>query len=247
MEDLHIQLVGEVNCPVVSLASSAFEAKRKVLDTAKKIQEVTDFDSLEAAGKALTQLKGLITAVENSRKQVKQPILYAGEMVDGIAKRYCSDLKAEAERIAKIAGAYQEAKKRKEERIQQEAAEKQNILLAELSDRQTARIQEGGDREEIKNDLDTMIADTADQIAETQMDLSKKIGPKLEGLSSRKIWKFEVVDIDVLFKAHPELCIITTNNPAIRAIISINQRIPGLKIWSETKAIARSTPNRYDY
>jgi len=248
--DVQIQVAGELTCPVVSICSSAYEAKRAALTAAGKIREITDFNSLDAAAKALGQVKGLIDVVEASRKLVKEPILKAGKQIDELAKSYSADLKEEAERLSAITGAYQEAEKRKTERIRQEAIEKERQLLEELNAYQAERIQKGGEGYEIAADLDAMQGMTADKIAETRIKLSNAIGPKPAGLSARENWKFEVTNIQTLYRSHPELCVISPNNAAINAVIKNNQNLPGLRIWRETKAVVRSKPLTavtYDY
>jgi hypothetical protein len=52
-------------------------------------------------------------------------------------------------------------------------------------------------------------------------------------------YKFEITDINALFKARPDLCVIEPNGAAIRAQIPHNQNIPGLRIWQEAKARVR--------
>jgi hypothetical protein len=237
---LQIEVTGAVNCPTVTLVPAAYEARRVALQSARDIRDVTDANSLEAASSALKMVKGLITGIENSRKLVKQPILDTGRDIDNIAKDYCQYLKVEADRLALIAGAYQEAERKKTERIRQEAMEKERQALAEMEAREAERIRQGGEREAMGEDLDAIRGDTADKIAATKTELAKAVGPKPEGLSARNNVKFEVTDIDALFKGRPDLCIISANRPAIQAIIKHNPGIPGVRVWSEPKAIVRS-------
>ena len=63
---------------------------------------------------------------------------------------------------------------------------------------------------------------------------------KPEGVALRQSWKFEVVDINALFMARPDLCVIEPNNAGIRAQIPHNQSLPGLRIWQEAKASVRN-------
>ena len=63
---------------------------------------------------------------------------------------------------------------------------------------------------------------------------------KPEGVAVRSLWKFEVTDINALFKARPDLCVIEPHNANIRAQIPYNQSLPGLRIWQEAKASVRN-------
>ena len=78
-------------------------------------------------------------------------------------------------------------------------------------------------------------------------------GPRLDGISTRTSWKFDVTDINALFSARPELCVVTPNNAAIRAVVKASKgaAIPGLRIWQEAGAIVRNAPtvnvSSFDY
>jgi hypothetical protein len=87
---------------------------------------------------------------------------------------------------------------------------------------------------------DAARAEAADKIAASQLAAINAEGPRADGIATRTSWKFEVVDIAAFYSALPELCIITPNNTAIRALIKHGvAKIPGLRVWQEASAIVR--------
>jgi hypothetical protein len=56
-----------------------------------------------------------------------------------------------------------------------------------------------------------------------------------------------------LFKARPDLCVVTPNNAAIRAIVKASNgaAIPGVRVWQKSAAIVRGAAavkaEDYDY
>lgn len=247
-DKLEIVVSGPLPRPEIELNPAAFEARRVALAAAEQVQEIATVADLDAAAAALTRIKGLTKSVEDSRKEVKAPVLEVGKRIDQTAKEYLGPLEAEARRLAGMVGTYQEAEKRKAERIRQEEAEKQRIALAEMAAKQ-AQAMAAGDVQA----ADAARAEAADRIAESQLAVVNAEGPRTDGIVTRTAWKFEVTDAAALYAARPELCIIEANGPAIRAILKANngKPIPGLRIWQEAAAVVRNAApvkaEDYDY
>lgn len=235
-KDLQIVVEGSLPHPAISIRQEAENAKRQALDGAATVTDIADVTDLDRAAAALTNLKALIKSVEDSRKEVKAPVLEVGRQIDGVAKAYCADLEAEARRLSIMVGSYQEAARRKAEREREEAARAQAEAIAEMQ-RKQAEAMEAGDEEA----ADAARAEAADKIATAQIAVINAEGPKPEGIVTRTAWKFEVVDITALHKARPELCLVEPNNAAIRAVVKASNgaAIPGLRLWQEAGAIVR--------
>jgi hypothetical protein len=246
--DLEIVVSGSLPRPEIELAPAAFNARQVAIGQAESITEINSVSDLDEAARALTLIKSLTRSVEDSRKAVKAPVLEVGKRIDAIAKDFSSPLEGHADRLSGIIGAYQEAQKRKAEREREEYAQAQAAALAELRIKQTAAAAAGD-----ADAADQARAEAADKIAEAQLAMIKAEGPRLDNITTRGTWKFEVTDINALFEARPDLCLIEPNNAAIRAIIKATngRKIPGLRTWQEATAIVRSavslTPAQYDY
>jgi hypothetical protein len=246
--DLQITVTGELPQPAIELNPAAFEARRVTLAKAHAITGIESVTDLDSAAAALTEVASLTKSIEASRKKVKAPILDIGRHIDEVAKDYIAPLAQEKKRLETLIGAYQEAARRKAERERAEAAKAQADAIAEMQRKQAEALQAGDEAA-----ADAARAEAANKIAEAQIAVINAEGPKAEGIVTRTTWEFEVTDIHALLAARPELCVISPNTTAIRAIIKATNgaAIPGIRCWQKAAAIVRNAPTvkveDYDY
>lgn len=114
----------------VTIAPDALQCKADALSLAKSITSVASADEQQDAIAAGGLLKGLIRGMENTRKEVKAPVLEASAKIDSTAKQYSAELAAELARVEKLAADFQceedcktAAIRAEEERRQQEERE----------------------------------------------------------------------------------------------------------------------------
>ena len=247
-DNLQIVVSGPLPSPEIILSPSALNAREVAISAASQVTEITCVTDLDDAARALTNIKALTRSVEDSRKDVKAPVLEVGRRIDIVAKEYLEPLETEARRLSVMVGSYQEAERRKAERIRAEEARRQQEAIIAMQQKQREAMEVGNEKA-----ADEARAEAADTIAESQLKVIAAEGPRAEGISTRTSWKFEVVDIAALHLQSPDLCVVEPNNAAIRAIIKATNGRPikGLRIWSEAGAIVRSTPSvkveQYDY
>ncbi len=247
-ETLEIIVSGPLPRPEIELSPAAFNARAVALMASGNVRAIGSVADLDAAAAALTQIKSLTRSIEDSRKDVKAPVLEVGRRIDTVAKEYLAPLDTEASRLSVIVGSYQEAARRQAEKEREEAAKAQAAAIAEMQEKQAAAMEAGNEQA-----ADAARAEAADKIAESQLSVIAAEGPRLDGITTRTSWKFEVSDIKALFAARPELCIVTPNNAAIRAVVKASNgaAIPGLRIWQEAGAIVRNAPavnvDKFDY
>lgn len=247
-DSLEIIVSGSLPRPEIELSPAAFNARTLALEASGRIKAIGTVADLDAAAAALTKIKSLTRTVEDSRKEVKAPVLEVGKRIDSTAKDYLAPLEAEAKRLSVIVGAYQEAARRKAEKEREEAAKAQAAALAEMNAKQAEALAQGDEAA-----ADAARAEAADKIAASQLAVIDAEGPKPEGIVTRTSWKFEVLDINTLHRNRPELCVVEPNNAAIRAVVKASNgaAIPGLRIWQEAGAIVRGTtqikPEDFDY
>lgn len=245
---LEIVVSGPLPRPEIELSAAAFNARTVALAASGNVRAIASVEDLDLAAAALTTIKSLTRSVEDSRKAVKAPVLEVGKRIDSVAKEYLAPLEIEGTRLSTLVGSYQEAARRKAEREREEAAKVQAEALAEMQAKQAAAMAAGDEAA-----ADAARAEAADKIAASQLAVTEAEGAKLDGIATRTAWKFEVLDIQALFKARPDLCVIEPNNAAIRAILKFNngQPIVGLRMWQEAGAIVRgvATVNveKFDY
>jgi len=253
-----ISVVG-INRPAAVISPAAFEAKRAALQLARSVTEVVDASSQEAASAGLATVKNLINQIESARKDVKAPVIEIGKQIDQLSKDFVADLENEARRLSLLVGSFQEVERRKAQLAREEAARKEQDRIWQLQEEERKRtaMETQGRTGSLLPDLDAIRDKAAQDVAAIRQEAANAAVTTTEGTGVRKSYKFEVTDINALFKSHPELCVIEPNNAAIRAIVKHKQSIPGLRIWSESAAFLRgstSVPNalpaavdQYDY
>ena len=245
---VEIVVSGPLPRPEIELTPAAFNARSVALAASGQVKAITCVADLDNAASALNTVVSLVRSVEASRKDVKAPVLDVGRRIDQVAKEYLEPLEGEKRRLETIVGSYQEAARRKAEKEREEAARAQAAALAEMQEKQAEALA-AGDEEA----ADAARAEAADKIAESQLKVIEAEGPKLDNITTRTSWKFDVTDIEALFKARPELVLLAPNNPAIRAVVktSNGKPIPGLRIWQEAGAIVRGAApvnvEKFDY
>lgn len=249
IDELQIVVEGSLPKPRISIVPAAFEARRVALEAAGHCKAITDVMSLEEAAAALTTVKALERSVEDSRKEVKAPVLEVGRQIDSVSKDYLAPLAVESKRLSAMVGTYQEAQRRKAEREREEAEREQTAAVVDMQREQAEAVASGD-----VDAADAARAKAADRIAASQIALANAEGPKPDGVITKTSWKFEVTDISALYAARPELVNLTPNNAVIRAAIKSGngKAIPGLRIWREAGAIVRGAAapvnvESYDY
>jgi len=255
---LQLTVAGPIEAPDIELTPASFEARRMALALAEGVTEIKSPEDAKLAAETYSTVKNLLRELESCRKAVKDPILEAGRKVDFIAKEFGKELEAHSKRLSLLVGAYQERERAKAEEARREAFRKEEAIKIELAENERKRIlaESKGRTGTMMEDIGELREQAIDKIAEVRVEAAQAADLQA-GVSVRKNYKFEVESIEALFAARPDLCVIEPNNAAIRAIIkaSNGKQIPGLRIWSETPAIVRSsapsalptTPASYDY
>lgn len=221
----------------VDIQPAAFARRDAILVAARRVEAVGDAMEAEEAADALRALSGLCKEVEAIRKEIKAPVLELGKKIDAIASDFIGSVSTEKARLETALGTYQAAELRKADAARRAAQEEADRLAREAAkaQREAERATNGGEQDRTQQ----VAAEAETKAIEARVAAAEIAPVKPAGVAVRQPWKFEVTDINALFKARPDLCIIEPNNAAIRAQIPHNQNIPGLRIWQEAKASIR--------
>ena len=223
---------------VVDLDPSAQPRKEHALKIAATIPaKITDAMEAEEAADALRVLSPIVREVEALRVSIKAPVLALGRKIDATAKGYVEAIEVEEKRIDRALGDYLLAEKKKAEQAKADA-EREARRLAFEADLAASKVDSATNDAEV-NAAQQVAAKAEVAAVEARVAAAEIVPEKPADVSVRAPWKHEVTDINALFKARPDLCIIEPNNAAIRAQIKYNQNIPGLRIWQEAKASIR--------
>jgi len=222
----------------VEIALSSHVLRFEALTRAQAVLSVGDAMDAAEASDALRLLTQLSKQVEAARVEVGKPVLELTRKINATAKDFIGEVLEEKARLEGILGTFQAAEARKADaarrlaqdeanRFAADAARAQHAVERAVSDFEIERSQQAAAELEVK-------------AIEARVAIAAIAAIKPEGIALRQSWKFEVVDINALFKARPDLCVIEPNNAGIRAQIPHNQSLPGLRIWQEAKASVRN-------
>lgn len=231
---------------------SEFISRRQTaLESAKEITTVSDEFTQSIAVESARELAGLSKMVEKSRTDFKAPILELGRAIDSKAKELVVGIELESKRINGLVTAFQDTQRRKAEAA--ERARLAEIRRIEDEQRKSAAAQEQSriDAESAFTRKERTAAEEALRVEQSkQAELQRQseaarasvtVAPaKVEGLVVKKVWRFEVVNLEMLCKQRRDLCKIEASISAINDAVRRGEReIPGLRIWEETKTEVR--------
>ena len=228
MNDSILELKGIQNAEIV--VSDSYNKSRAVaLIDARAIKSVTDGFTAEIATDTLKRLKKITRDVEAARKMVKAPVLELSRKIDGTAKDFVDEPSQEANRLSRLIGAWQAAEREKQAKARCEALEKERQAREEA----LRKAQAAGTPDE--EQMAVVEGANAVQAARQAVAATKAAEP--QGTRLLKFKKFEVLDIQELFEAHPECVRFEPDGDVIRAMIKKTDSIPGLRIWEEVKTV----------
>lgn len=242
--------------------------------TTAKAYVVDSPEMYQLAADELQQIKTLQKSVETQRTNITGPMNAALKAVNALFKAPAEWLD-QAESILKrsmLAYQREEERKRMEEQQQREreaAAERARIAEAAAAEqaraqqeaealrKQAEQAQKTGDVEaaarletqaEARQEQGAMVAQELAQTKELISALTvEKAVPKVSGISTRKVWKVEVVDKLAFIKyvaEHPEyLELVEANTPALNKIgLALKQACPiaGVRVFEDSQLASRA-------
>lgn len=249
MNSLVIHNLGEVE---VLLEPGAFERRDTLLATAKEVQKVTDDFTKGLAVEAWQDLAGLSKGLEKTRVEIKAPVLALGRRIDDMARAFIQPVDAEVARINRLVTTYNaqqerarhEAERARQAEIDRLAREKQAAELAQRQAAETAQVAfDATERKQAEAEAAAQQQRQADLRQQQQaIRQTVVVAPvKQQGEVIKKVWTFEVTNLEVLVKNHFELCRVDPNKAAINALLATGIReIPGLRIFETIKTEVRS-------
>lgn len=245
-------LVLRGNTPQITLAGGSETSRDALISRLSRIRKVSSAAELALATEVIREAKAMLKLVEASRKEVKQPLIAAGRQIEELAQGFVSPLSAELDNRQRLVDAYvaeQEAKRQAaaaaaaaeaakiEEARAKAAAAAEAKLQADLAKARTEAAR--AKALERAEERQAVAADAA-SMAYASLPMATAMA-RPEGLSVRTEAQFELLDVQALLAARPDLCNVEPNGTAIRAALRAGLRAcPGLRIWESTKAVVRS-------
>lgn len=223
----------------VTAAEAATLERDSLLEAASRITSVTTSAEAEDAAARLKDLKGFSRQIETSRKTVKQPVADLVKRIDDLAKELTTRIDAEASRLSRAVGLWQEEEQRKAD----DAAAAARAEELRISQETAKKIEEAKASGKSEAAIDRQIAKAEDRafenIAQTRADAASAATPTIAGLAKRTELVVEVTDIKALYAARPECVTLTANLQVIKALVKAGVVLPGITSRNEVKSIVR--------
>ena len=235
--------------PVVINAAFA-QAKANALAEASMVGDVTNSMTQGFATEVLMKLNAMVKSIEKSRVDVKDGPLKLCKLIDATAKQASIELESAAKNISLKLSDYQRKLDEETARIRREEQAK----LAEIERQKQAEIARAAaaaaeaakskppEVAQAEIAKATQAATQAAQQAAQQVLAAAPVQRKVEGQVVRRSWKYELLDIQALHAARPELVTLTEKAAAINALIrgdNGERNIPGLRIFQDVEVGTR--------
>lgn len=249
MNSQFLQLAN-VKAVTISIDQSALALKQSAIESASLVTQVKGATDQLLCVNAMAEIKRLLKLVEQSRKSVKEPVLALGKEIDSKATAFTIELEAEHVRLQRLLTVFQveqgriaaEAERARQEELRRVEMERQKAEREAAAKAAAEMAKARNESERIA--AEAMAVENAKRIAAENEARAKAaasvpaVAPlRTEGMRVQKRWTFEVLDLNQLVKARPELCRIEANRAAINAEIGAGKRdIPGLRVFEELQA-----------
>ena len=226
-----------------SLTKEATEYVDGLLMESKGVQAVDSPQSQQQAVRMGREIRKHLAEVEMTRKQLKEPILNAGRLLDDIARDHCQPMLNEVARLEGLVGGFQLAEQRRIEQAEQTRQAEIDRLSKERLKAEQALEDSKPSGDDALDDINQANAEMALEAAE-ERERAVVIAPlpepvKARGAATGQKMVIEVIDVKALFAARPDLCRIEANLAAIRATCFPETPVPGLKLTWVSKTTIR--------
>lgn len=223
--------------PIASLDASAKQLAENLILQSQEIKAVTDSTTQNSAVDAARAIRSHLAEVESTRVSLTKPLLEKQRLVKAIADDYCAPLLAEQKRVERMVTDFQQAERRRVEAEQKELAEKIAKAEAErIAAEQLAREAASG----MASEADLKQALEAEALAKANAEAAQAIiraplpaANKAKGAATKRVMRYEVLDIAAVAKARPELVKMEIKAAAVLSTCVPELAVPGLKLWWE--------------
>jgi hypothetical protein len=225
----------------IDIAPAATAERDRVLALARGIAEVMDVEQAKVAISTIKELRQVQKGVEDSRVEVKKPVLELGKRIDTIAKSFIGDVDTELTRLHRLVREHEarlDEQRRAAEQAAQEAArkareEEERLLREAEAARRKAEAEAAEAAKAAKVEDDPFAeAEAAARAAEAQARVQllqaeaakageaavapvAVVAPKVDGMHVRRTPDFEITNLAELAARRPDLVTITPKRSEI--------------------------------
>ncbi len=213
------------------------DARNELALEARSITSIANADEQQRASTMGSAIQKYIKSVGAARLELARPLNDAAKLLIQLETDHCAPLLAEKDRLGRLVTQFQQEERRRVEREEQARAE----AIAKLEAERIAlekQAQSAAGTIQSESDLNRAIEAEKAALEANQAARQAIVAPlpemnKARGAATRRVLKWEVVDLNALYKARPELCRIEAKASAINATCVPEMAVPGLRLWWE--------------
>jgi len=229
--------------PLFGVTEEAESSRNDLVLRAVTNAIVTNPVEQNSAVDAARDIRGMLRDVEDTRTALKKPLLDAGRLLDSLAKDFTAPLSAELGRIERLVTDFQQVEDRRVALAEQQRREDYERLAVErLAAEDMARAASASMQNESDLDRALWVELKMLRANETLQALITAPPPekaRATGASTRRVVRWEVLDVRALYAARPELCTLEAKASAINATCFPEMPVAGLRLWWEDKTTIR--------
>jgi len=203
----------------IEIAPEALARRNELLDGACTVKAVTNNDESADAAVHLRRLAQLRIEVDKTRKEIKEPVIRIGKLIDETAREYLLDVDYHEGRIKKLIGDHAAEVARL--KAEKEAEERKAFEAARAArDAAEAAANAADASGKLRDIIAAKQAETAriDALG-ARMNASEEVASTKVAQGVRFAWDFEVTDIELLAKLKPYFVSIEPRRSTILAAL----------------------------
>jgi len=186
----------------LTITEDALKRREDLLAKASTVTAVTSNDESYEAAYHVRDIAAMRIEVDKSRKEIKEPVIRIGKLIDSTAKEFLEDLQAEEDRIKGLIGAHAEDVAKAKAEAEQREREAFEAARAAREAAESGKIAD-------------VIA--AKQTLAERMAASEEVATTNLAAGVRFAWDFEIEDLDTVYRVAPEFVTLEIKRAAVIA------------------------------
>ncbi len=233
-----------VSCDIIGITEEAETERNELALAAQAITSITTSQEQNRAVTVLRDVQTYINRVKATGLEYRRPANRMLEQICELEKDHLAPLIEAKENGSRLVTDFQQAEARRvAEEERKRSAEIARLEAERMAEEEAARAAERN----IETEADLEAAIVQEQAAKaSEAQIQARIAEplptpqKAKGAATRRVMRWEVVDIVALYKARPELVRLEPNASAILSTCVPELNVPGLRLWWEDKTSIRT-------
>lgn len=203
----------------IEIAPEALARRNELLDAACTVKTVTSNDESADAAVHMRRLAQLRIEVDKSRKEIKEPVIRIGKLIDETAKNYLADVDFHETRIKGLIGdhATEQARIKAEKEAEERRAFEAARQAREAAEAAVTAADASG---KLRDIIAAKQAETARMEAlDARMNASEEVATTKVAQGVRFAWDFEVISMGMLVDTRRDLVTLEPKRSEILACL----------------------------